>query len=111
MKKKHRFSALLALILVFCTVWGISLIKCEILTHMHADEFTDGWEQTYMLSEPENVKVLRYSEQKASVYYVDEEGGTVLAFEKQDGCWILSKWEACWSKMGSADDIIWPYIR
>lgn len=64
-----------------------------------------------MLSEPERVKVLRYSEQKASVYYVGEAGGTVLAFDKQEDSWILSEWEACWSKTGSADDIIWPYIR
>ena len=111
MKKKRCYSALLALILVFFVAWGISLIRCEILTHVHADEFMDGWEQIEMLSEPKRVKVLQYSEQRASVYYVDEEGGTVLAFDKKDGCWILSRWEACWSKMGSADDIIWPYIR
>ena len=109
--KKHRIPVFLVIILVLCAVWGISLIKCEILTHSHADEFMDGWEQTGILSEPERVKVLQYSKQRASVYYVDEEGGSVLAFEKQDGCWILSEWEACWSKTGSADDIIWPYIR
>lgn len=111
MKKKRSISVFLTLILVICAIWGISLIKCEILTHMHAEEFMDGWEQTHMLSEPDRVKVLRYSEQRASVYYVDEEGGTVLTFEKQDGCWIMSEWEACWSKTGSADDLIWPYIR
>ena len=109
--KKRRISVILALIFILCGVWGVSFIKCEILTHMHADEFTDGWEQTHMLSEPERVKVLRYSEQKASVYYVDADCGTVISFDKQDGIWVFSEWEACWSKIGNADDIIWPYIR
>lgn len=109
--KKRACCVFLALILVIFAVWGIALIKCEILTHMHADEFQDGWEQTNMLSEPEYCKVLRYSEDSASVYYVDEEGGTTLAFVKQEDKWVLSEWLACWSKMGNADDIIWPYIR
>ena len=45
------------------------------------------------------------------MYYYDDRWGSTVRFEKIDDQWILESWgEKNWSKMGSADDIIWPYV-
>ena len=80
---------------------------------MHGTEFTTLYEETNMLGEQEYLKVLDYSDTLARVYYVgvDDSTGCVLIFVKQDGQWTFDKWDVVWSKTGSADDFLWPYIR
>ena len=109
---KRIIKILIAGCLLVVLFWAGFLAKCEILTWQHGDEFAGLWKQEPALREPEYCKVLEYTEQSASVYYVSPgQGGTVLNFSRQDEDWILENWGPYWSKTGSADDLIWPYIR
>lgn len=111
--KKRGIWILCAVVLLCLAAWGLSILRCEILTVRHGSEFDNAWKRDTMLIDPAYWKVLDYSESAASVYFVapDKKGGAVLRFEKQEGNWVLSDWGPYWSATGSADDIIWPYIR
>ncbi len=110
--KKAFLKVLTVLIIFFSIFWISAIIKCEVLTLQHWTEFEGLEEATNMISNSETIKVLEYSDSSARVYYKNHEGGNVLIFTKQDGEWVYSEWErTVWSRTGSADDIIWPYIR
>ncbi len=101
----------IVIIVCFVVVWSASILKCEVLTFQHWKEFEGLEESTNMIGNSETVKVLDYSDLSARVYYKNREGGDILTFEKQDGEWVYNKWETIWSRTGSADDFLWPYIR
>lgn len=110
--KKIFATILLVFISVFFLYWLHSLISCEILTAKHGEEFVGLDQQTNMLKSSNIIKVLEYSDTSATVYYKSEDGGDILEFRKINEEWKLNKWVATvWSKTGSADDIMWPYIR
>lgn len=92
-------------------IWGISLSKCEINTLLHGAGFKDEFRQTNMIAGNPTPKVLKYSNEKAKVYYVDKQGGDIISFKFEDGKWIMYEWKTVWTKGGSADGFIWPYIR
>jgi hypothetical protein len=93
-------------------IWIASIIKCEILTYRYWKEFEGLEQSTNMLKKSETIKVLDYSKVSARIYYKDREGGDILKFNKQDGRWVFDKWErTVWSRTGSADGFMWPYIR
>jgi hypothetical protein len=82
-------------------------------TYQHYKEF-EGLEEstTNMMSKSKTIKVLEYSTISSRVYYKNSYSGNVLKFIKKDDKWVLDKWEkTVWSKMGSADDFMWPYGR
>lgn len=93
------------------SVLGGFVRRCEILTLLHGHEFKDAYKEDTMLREQSNWKVLDYSATYARGYYVDEQGGDILEFTRQGDQWAFAKWETIWSKTGSADEIMWPYIR
>lgn len=93
-------------------LWSMSLIKCELLTYAHHDEFKDAYLQDTMLPEKiASFKILHYSDSCASVYYVGEKhsGGDVIEFEWKNGKWCVEHWKTVWSGSGSASGVIWPY--
>lgn len=92
--------------------WIASIVKCEILTSKHYEEFVGLDESTNIVRKSEFLKVLDYSNMNARVYYYDHEGGVILKFVKKDAKWVYDEWEkTVWSRTGSADDYMWPYIR
>ena len=110
--KRIFWFALLLVICIFITNWVIAIIKCERLTSLYGKEFIGLDRQTNMLAGANTVKVLNYTDNFARVYYRDTFGGDILIFQKKNGKWELSVWErTVWSKHGSADDFMWPYIR
>ena len=55
---------------------------------------------------------MEYSKDNARVYYVTENSfGNMISFVKYNNNWDMVNWETIWSKSGSADGFIWPYIR
>ena len=105
---------LLAIVACLCLFWVGSILKCELLTSQYGQQFVGLQEQTHMLGELDYLKVLDYSASAARVYYVgsNRSGGDILKFTKQDGDWTYLEWEkTVWSKSGSADAFMWPYIR
>lgn len=110
MKKRLKI-ILLVCICVPILFWLASLLKCEILTHLHYDEFATAYQEDTMLGEMEYFKVLDYSEETARVYYVSKDmyAASVLVFSKVGDQWKKSRWETIWSTSGSASETIWPY--
>lgn len=104
-----------ALVIILVIVWIVSIGKCENLTRKYGHEFEEAKTQTNMLDECKTFKVLEYSDTYAVGYYVTvgRTGGAKLYFERANSqeAWQLSTWEAVWSKHGSADGVMWPYIR
>jgi len=112
-EKRYIMIGFACVVLMCMACWFVSIVKCEVLTHKHGDEFDQLWKEETMLIDPEYWKVLKYSSDRASVYYVAPEGkgGTVLFFVRYNGEWIISGWGPGWSQYGTANDLIWPYIR
>ena len=101
--------------LILFVVWIFSIARCETLTRKYGHEFEEAKTQANMLPECKTFKVLEYSDTYAVGYYVTVEraAGAKLYFERANSqeAWQLSTWEAVWSKHGSAEGIMWPYIR
>jgi hypothetical protein len=106
----------IALILIPCLLVLIELgtiAKCEILTSLHGEEFRYGYLTGGMLpKEPVDYKILKYSKTQAKVYYIgaNKSSGDIFRFVKIDGKWECDYWDVIWSKIGSADGMVWPYI-
>ena len=103
---------LIAGVISFIVIWGVSLIKCEILTYRYGKEFDTIYKANTMIGEIDYLKVLDYSDTSARVYYVsiNKSGGSILRFAKKDGQWTYEAWErVVWSKIGCASGVIWPY--
>ena len=112
MKTKIKY-LIIGFILCLTITYIFSVVKCEVLTHKHYDEFKDAYKQNTMLGEMEFFKVLEYETYGvAKVYYVSKgkTGGNVLTFAYEDGTWNEVSWNTIWSKTGSADDVIYPYL-
>ncbi len=110
MKIKIRY-LVLGLALCVVVIHLASLLKCEILTCQHFDEFKDAYKQNTMIGEIESFKVLEYKACKeAKVYYITENKtmGNVMTFA-YDGSWKMVSWDTLWSKSGNADRTIYPY--
>ena len=102
---------ILTLCVVFLILWSGSLIKCEVNTFLYGKQFNGEYKQTNMISGTPKTKVLKYSKNKAKVYYMDKEGGDIIAFQKKENKWIMDSWDTVWSRTGSADGFVWPYGR
>lgn len=98
--------------IIFLVIWLFSLTKCEVLTIMHGNEFSEVYKENTMISEIDYLKVLNYSDNFARVYYVSEDrsNANILIFIKESDVWKYHAWETTvWSSSGSASDVIWPY--
>lgn len=112
MKKKYVKYFVLGLVVIFLLVWGVSILHCEILTRKYKMEFDKACTEIQAVIKVEDLKVIKYSEHYAEIYYTSPHGGALVSYVRQAGtAWTMQEWKAAWSDSGSADDIIWPYIR
>jgi len=104
--------AFLLLVAVFLLFWGGSLLRCNILTALYGKNFVGLEQQTNMLPPADYLKILKYSDDYAEVYYVIKDStGNVFTFKRQDNKWQMAKWKTTvWSKYGNVDEILWPYL-
>ncbi len=111
MKKKRLLMLVIVVIALPIIFWVSSLIKCEILTYKHYQDFENAYKQNTMLGEMEYFKVLYCDGDKAEVYYVGKgiTDANILTFEKANGSWVETSWEVIWSVSGSASEVIYPY--
>ena len=118
-KKKIFVILLLILCFYLVAIQMVSIGKTEISTVIYGKEF-DGllfngkkFDGTLngMIAKGDYMKVLDYSYDKATIYYVSRSGsGNVFTYVKnQDNCWEESEEKTIWSSSGSASDMIWPY--
>lgn len=100
--------------IVFSLIWGISILKCELLTALYGSQFEVLYQENAMMGDIDGLKVLDHSSDTARVYHVSKNraAGDILVFSKQKDRWMYDKWErTVWSKTGSADGFLWPYVR
>ena len=112
--KKFLISSIIGIIILFFVVWSVAILKCEILTYKYGNQFKTIYKENTMMGEIDFLKVLNYSNDTARVYFVSKNrvAGDILIFLKENDKWKYSKWErTVWSKSGSADGFMWPYIR
>lgn len=110
--KKILIKIFLMIFLLLFIFWTVSFVKCEIFTFKYKEEFADKYLQTGMINDVDRIKVISYSKSNAKVYYsLKNEGGNLLFLKSQNEQWTLEKWKTVWSKTGTADGYIWPYIR
>lgn len=111
MKRKIVISIIL-LFSLFILLWGSSLIYCETLTHKHGNKFSSLYHQTNVLNNIDYLKVICYQNKFAKIYYVSEgESGSIIEFEQKESGWEILGWKTVWSRHGSADGFVWPYVR
>jgi hypothetical protein len=101
---------------IIALIWIGSIIRYEILTYQHGDEFTNGYKATNMLDSVSGLKVLTYSSSDANVLYYtyDKEAGGIglanldyISFTKEDGSWKFSDW---YNSQRWDGDTQWPYL-
>lgn len=114
MRRSRKVIIVLLPLLCFLVIWGISLVKCEIITLIHKDEFSNQtlYEENTMIGDMEYIKILDYSKNYARIYYVSKGNslGSIIGFIKSGDEWEYSNWEdVLWSTSGNADSVIWPY--
>lgn len=100
-----------AMIAVFMMLWLFAVIKCEINTNKFKGELPAlvdiHGEHNY-----NKIKVLYCNNCYAYVYATTDDYGNTYHLKKgEDGHWEQYEWECIWSRHGSADGFIWPYIR
>ena len=116
-RKKHAGRLICAVLLAACVFWLCSVLFCEVQTQLHGDTFSQLGETVFenemrAYSQPTRCKILRLSRDSAQVYYYTPwVGGVVVNYARTDDTWQFTSEGAVWSASGSADDIIWPYIR
>lgn len=77
----------------------------------HHDEFHDFMAELCQLIEVDKMKVIFYSSNNADVYNDSVSGSVLIGYQKPpNGEWKVVNWKRPWSKTGSADDYICPYI-
>ena len=111
--RSHKLLVFFVLFFI-CAFVLTGTVKCEILTLLHKNEFSDPelYIHDTMLYEAEYLKVLKYSDNSALIYYIDIYGalGSIVLYRKKDGKWKLKDWDAVWSNVGgSADGALKPY--
>ena len=97
-------------------VWLGAIWKCNYLTDQYASQFENfqeiGFDFMHPWDDDYDLRVLSYSETKATVYYYADTGGEKAFFIKDNDTWKYQATKAIWSRQGSADDyIIWPYFK
>lgn len=109
---KKMIIIVIILVSLFVLLWIGTLIKCEMLTNEHRYEFVDLYKRTNMINDVDYLKVLDYSDNSAQVYYVKKDSfGILITFNREKNEWFVEDWTTVWSKTGSADGFLFPYIR
>ena len=113
MKKIARLCLILFIIL---EPWIVTLIHCEILSAKYYDESLLEACNTNGMVEVDTIKILDYKPfSYCKVYGKSTDTGNIFILlydhENDDTEWEVVHWDTVWSKSGSADGFVWPYIR
>ncbi len=76
---------------MFLVVWGVSLVKCEILTDKYYDELEYAYIENTMIEKINSFKVLECDGETAEVYYVCDNNTVRKCFEISKGKWRMER--------------------
>ncbi len=105
----------LSVVIIFMVVWLGTLLKCDILTILHGEEFEFiSDDEEYSFGKIDYLKVMEYNDTYAKVYFIyNGYNGNDIAFlvnfSKEDGQWTYSSPHTIWATQGSASEVIFPY--
>lgn len=99
------------IVFVLLLVIFFPYLKAEVLTFQHGSEFEGLEQQTKMLAEARYYKVISYTEDTATVFYVSDTGDLITFGRDSQGNWQYTDWVTIWSNTGSADEFYWPYYH
>ena len=104
---------LLTLIAAAVIFWAGSILHCEHLTRQYYtdDMLTACVEQTGFIQSDAEIKILEYESDYAKVYARSADSCDAVLLVREGEAWKVASWNCIWSKQGSADEILWPYIR
>ena len=113
MKKFARVGLVLFILL---EPWLVNLFHCEILTAKYYDENLLEACNANGMVEVDTVKILDCKPfSYCKVYGKSEDAGNIFFMlydsKSNDTKWRVVYWDTIWSKSGSADGFVWPYIR
>lgn len=111
MKKPARAGLILFILL---EPWLASLLHSEILTAKYCDESIFEACDAHGMLATDAIKILDYEPfAYCKAYGKSAEAGNVaiLVYEFASDEWNVVSWHTVWSKSGSADGFVWPYIR
>lgn len=112
MKPFKKRMIIILIVFVLLLVIFFPYLKAEVLTFQHGSEFEGLEQQTHMLAEACYYKVLSYSENTATVFYVSDTGDLLTFGRDNEGNWQYTDWVTIWSDAGgSADEFYWPYYH
>ena len=110
---------ILIILLVIQLPWFAALIRCEIDTKQHGEELIDAYkgysEVEYWTDGYDWAKVIKYTENYAEVYYINEwdtgSYGRLIVYKFIDDKWIpQGGCHIVWTRAGgNADSFVWPY--
>ena len=117
--------------IMLITILSIPYIQVERLTQKYGTEFEKLYSQNGFYEDIEYLKILKYKNMNACVYYPNEEikediqqdensvvvlyveenhsSCAIYIFSQDDQEWKLEKWETIWSFSGNSDGLMWPY--
>lgn len=117
--------------LILAIILAIPYIQVERLTQKYGKEFKKLYSQNGFYEDIEYLKILKYKDINACVYYPNEEikkniqqdedsvvvlyveenhsSCAIYIFLEDDQGWKLEKWETIWSFLGNSEGIMWPY--
>lgn len=108
MKKLRKL--LLIIILIFVVVWGLSVAKCEYLTHQYEDKYRDIVEE-FSVGDG-YYKILETDWAYTRIYCVVDNEHNKVGVEllvDNPGEKIYT-YRTIWSSTGNADGVLWPYL-
>ena len=111
MKPFQKWIITILIVFVLLLVIFFPYLKAEVLTFQHGSEFEGLEQQTKMLAEARYYKVLSYTENTATVFYVSDTGDLITFRRDSQGNWQYTDWVTIWSNTGSADEFYWPYYH
>lgn len=121
------------IIILFLIYLMIPYFTINKLTIKYGSEFLSLYSENGFYEDIEYLKVLQYRDEKAKMYYMDDDrlkkelsglddnyaavlyieenhsSASVFIFDDVNGEWRLSGWYLIWSVSGTADGFIWPY--
>ncbi len=111
--RKMCFQLILGSIICLFLVWSVSVIRCEVITYQHKDEFHMILDSVY--DDSFNLKVLEYNQRdSARIYCISKDKAYAdvlrVGYDLENDCWHVYDYVGGWSKTGNADDIVYPYI-
>lgn len=112
--KVNKIKLIIIVIILALIIMLIPLLKCEIITFYHKDEFKECIKYSELFDyDSLIIKIIEYGDTNASVYCYSLGNycsGDLLTFKKdKNNNWQIDEWDSLWSDSGNADKTVWPY--